>query len=57
MRCRRSDCSALSPLTITEWPRRSPDRDARYEAVARIMAVAARAGLARIGFVTEPARD
>jgi biopolymer transport protein ExbD len=33
------------------------DRDARYEAVARIMAVAARAGLARIGFVTEPARD
>jgi biopolymer transport protein ExbD len=30
------------------------DREVRYEAVARAMAVAQRAGLSRIGFVTEP---
>ena len=33
------------------------DRDVRYERVARVMALAARAGLVRIGFVTEPAPD
>jgi biopolymer transport protein ExbD len=31
------------------------DRDARYESVAQVMSAAARAGLTRIGFVTEPA--
>ena len=30
------------------------DRDARYESVARVMSAAAKAGLTRIGFVTEP---
>lgn len=30
------------------------DRDARHEAVARVMSAAARAGLLRIGFVTRP---
>jgi biopolymer transport protein ExbD len=30
------------------------DRDARYESVARVMSMAAAAGLTRIGFVTEP---
>ena len=33
------------------------DRDARYESVARVMSMAAKAGLTRIGFVTEPAAD
>ncbi len=33
------------------------DRDARYESVARVMSMAAKAGLKRIGFVTEPAAD
>ena len=33
------------------------DREARYESVARIMALAAKAGLARIGFVSEPVPD
>jgi len=33
------------------------DRDARYESVARVMSMAAKAGLTRIGFVTEPAPD
>ncbi len=32
------------------------DRSVRYERVAEVMAAARRAGLARIGFVTEPAR-
>ena len=31
------------------------DRDARYESVAQVMGAAARAGLTRIGFITEPA--
>ncbi len=31
------------------------DRTAEYEKVARVMSAAARAGLTRIGFVTEPA--
>ncbi|BAO30327.1 ExbD/TolR family protein [Sulfuritalea hydrogenivorans] len=31
------------------------DRNARYERVAEVMATAAKAGLTRIGFVTEPA--
>jgi biopolymer transport protein ExbD len=30
------------------------DRNARYEAIAMVMAAAQRAGLTRIGFVTEP---
>lgn len=30
------------------------DRNARYESVARVMSLAAKAGLARIGFVSEP---
>jgi biopolymer transport protein ExbD len=30
------------------------DRNARYESVAQVMAVAARAGLLRIGFVSTP---
>lgn len=30
------------------------DRNARYEQVARVMALAAKAGLGRIGFVSEP---
>ncbi|MBL8492394.1 MAG: biopolymer transporter ExbD [Rhodocyclaceae bacterium] len=33
------------------------DRNARYEQVARVMALAAKAGLARIGFITEPVPD
>jgi biopolymer transport protein ExbD len=32
------------------------DRNVRYERVAEVMSAARRAGLARIGFVTEPAR-
>ena len=32
------------------------DRDARYESVARVMSMAAKAGLTRIGFVTDPDR-
>ena len=32
------------------------DRNARYETVALVMSAAARAGLTRIGFVTDPAR-
>ncbi len=31
------------------------DRNARYESVALVMSVAAKAGLTRIGFVTDPA--
>jgi biopolymer transport protein ExbD len=31
------------------------DRNARYESVAMVMSAAARAGLTRIGFVTDPA--
>lgn len=30
------------------------DRNARYEAIARVMALGARAGIVRIGFVSEP---
>lgn len=30
------------------------DRDVRYEKVARVMSLAAKAGLVRIGFVTDP---
>jgi len=33
------------------------DRHAEYEPVAKVMSLAARAGLSRIGFVTEPERD
>ncbi len=33
------------------------DRDARYESVAQVMSAAAKAGLTRIGFVTDPARQ
>src|SRR5574340_1519132 len=33
------------------------DRHADYEPVAKVMSLAARAGLTRIGFVTEPDRD
>lgn len=33
------------------------DRATPYEAVAQVMAAAARAGLARVGFVTEPSAD
>ena len=32
------------------------DRNARYESVALVMSAAAKAGLTRIGFVTDPAR-
>ena len=32
------------------------DRNARYESVAQVMSLAAKAGLVRIGFVTDPAR-
>jgi len=31
------------------------DRDARYESVAEVMSAAAKAGLTRIGFITDPA--
>jgi biopolymer transport protein ExbD len=30
------------------------DREVRYEKVAQVMSLAARAGLVRIGFVTDP---
>jgi len=33
------------------------DRHAEYEPVAKVMSLAARAGLSRIGFVTGPERD
>ena len=33
------------------------DRDTRYERIAQLMAAARNAGIARIGFVTEPARS
>ena len=33
------------------------DRNARYESVAQVMSAAAKAGLTRIGFVTDPARQ
>ncbi len=33
------------------------DRQGKYEPVAKVMSLAARAGLTRIGFVTEPDRD
>jgi len=33
------------------------DRHAEYEPVAKVMSLAARSGLTRIGFVTEPDRD
>ncbi|MGG7055315.1 ExbD/TolR family protein [Nitrosomonas sp. ANs5] len=33
------------------------DRDAHYELVAKIMSVAAQAGLTRIGFVTDPTSE
>ena len=33
------------------------DRDVRYERVAQAMAAAQQAGLAKIGFVTEPPRQ
>ena len=33
------------------------DRHVHYEAVAQVMSSAARAGLVRIGFVTDPARN
>jgi len=33
------------------------DRHAEYEPVAKVMSLAARAGLSGIGFVTEPERD
>jgi len=33
------------------------DRHAEYEPVAKVMSLAARAGLSRIGFVTEPGQD
>jgi len=32
------------------------DRNARYESVAQVMSLAAKAGLVRIGFVTDPAQ-
>lgn len=32
------------------------DRDVRYEKVARVMSLAAKAGLVRIGFVTDPSQ-
>jgi biopolymer transport protein ExbD len=33
------------------------DRNARYEGVAQVMSAAAKAGLVRIGFVSDPARQ
>ena len=33
------------------------DRNARYESVAQVMSVAAKAGLVRIGFVSEPTAE
>ncbi len=33
------------------------DRNARYESVAQVMSVAAKAGMLRIGFITSPAED
>ncbi len=53
--------SELGPR-LTEAAKRTPqpelhlraDKDARYEALARVMAAAQEAGLTRIGFVTEP---
>jgi biopolymer transport protein ExbD len=35
----------------------SADRDTRYETVAQVLADAARAGLSRVGFVTDPNSD
>jgi biopolymer transport protein ExbD len=33
------------------------DRNARYESVAQVMSLAAKAGLVRIGFITDPASN
>jgi len=51
--------SALAGIASSESQptlRLQVDRDARYQSVAEVMAIAQSAGLSRIGFVTDPRR-
>ncbi|MDT8364790.1 MAG: biopolymer transporter ExbD [Nitrosomonas sp.] len=47
---------AIAESSDTELHIRA-DRDARYELVAKVMSLAAQAGISRIGFVTDPSGE